>query len=104
MKELPWKKVLLITYIFNASFREKYWPKLAEVILILKPGKYIVSPNERTFLIAKILKKLLTQRIKTEPHTDEWKPLHQLGVRKYKCKKTSVKSSNGFSMLFYEII
>ena len=42
LKELPQKSMILLTYLFNAIIRYQYWPhkiKLAEIILIPKPGK-----------------------------------------------------------------
>jgi hypothetical protein len=42
LKELPHKGMILITYFFNVILRHQYWPrvlKLAEIILIPKPGK-----------------------------------------------------------------
>jgi hypothetical protein len=43
MKELPKKRLVVVTNIFNAMLRISYWPKqlkTAEISLIPKPGKY----------------------------------------------------------------
>jgi hypothetical protein len=42
LKELPQKGFILLAHLFNAILRHQYWPhklKLAEIILIPKPGK-----------------------------------------------------------------
>jgi hypothetical protein len=45
LKELSRKGLVLLTYIFNAILKQKYWPsrlKTGEIIMIPKPGK---KPN-----------------------------------------------------------
>lgn len=89
LKELPRKGIVLITYLFNAILRLQYWPtelKTAEIILIQKPGK---NPNNVSSyrpisllsIIAKLLERLLLQRINTDPSTETWIPSHQFGFR-----------------------
>ena len=42
LKELPSKGIVFLAYLFNAILRHQHWPhqvKLAEIILIPKPGK-----------------------------------------------------------------
>jgi hypothetical protein len=87
--ELLRKAVLLITFIINAIFRTKYWPKqlkTAEIILIHKTGKdptkvEFYGPISLLPIIAKLLEKLLIQGINNDPNTVEWIPRHQFGFR-----------------------
>ncbi|PNF38441.1 hypothetical protein B7P43_G04015 [Cryptotermes secundus] len=83
------KGLVLLTYIFNAILKHKYWPsqlKTAEIILILKPGK---NPNSVSSyrpisllpIISKLLERLLLKRIRSDPNTEEWIPSHQFGFR-----------------------
>jgi hypothetical protein len=76
IKELPQKAVRLLTFIVNAIIlRKNYWPKqlkTAEIILIHKPGKdptKVESYRSISLLpiMAKLLEKLLMQKIKNEP-------------------------------------
>jgi len=71
-KELPKKGIVMLTYLFNASFRLKYVPscfKVAEIIMIKKPDK---PPNEvKSYrpisllpLISKLFEKLFLKRLK----------------------------------------
>jgi hypothetical protein len=73
------KGLVLLTYIFNAIIKQKYWPsqlKTAETIMILKPGK---NPNNVSSyrpisllcIISKLLEKLLIIRIRSDPNTEE---------------------------------
>jgi hypothetical protein len=50
LKEMPRKGLVLLTYIFNAILKQKYWLsqlKTAEIIMIPKPGKTLTvcHPN-----------------------------------------------------------
>jgi hypothetical protein len=89
LKEMSRKGLVLLTYIFNAIIKYKYWPqqlKIAEIILILKPGKNPTSvssyrPISLLPIISKILERLLQRRIRTDPNTKEWIPAHQFGFR-----------------------
>jgi len=66
LKDLPWKDVLLLTYSFNVILRHQHWPrklKLAEIILIPKPGKgpkevKSYHPMSLLPLITKLLEKI----------------------------------------------
>jgi hypothetical protein len=89
MKELPKKRLVMLTYIFNAMLGISYWPKqleTAEIILILKPGK---DPKELTSYcstsllskVDKIFEKLLLQRINMDVKPDDRMPPHQFGFR-----------------------
>jgi hypothetical protein len=89
MKELPKKRLVMVTNIFNAMLRISYWPKqlkTAEIILIPKPGK---DPKELTSYcpisllstVNNIFEKLLLRRINTDLKPDDWMPPHQFGFR-----------------------
>ena len=86
LKELPHKGIVMLTYIFNAILRLQYWPKqmkIAEIILIPKPGK---NPNDvssyRPISLLSTLSKLLEKLMlpKLEPLLDTI-PQHQFGFR-----------------------
>ena len=91
LKELPHKGILLLTHLFNAILRLHYWPlslKVAEIILIPKPGK---DPTEVTSYrplsllptLAKLLeKKLILCRIDPDHTAKDWIPHHQFGFRR----------------------
>lgn len=89
LKELPDKAVKKILHIINAAFRLKYVPrqwKVAEVIMILKPGKMAYDkksyrPISLLPTISKLFEKLLLKRLK--PIIEERKliPDHQFGFR-----------------------
>jgi hypothetical protein len=89
LKETSRKFLLMLTYIFNAILKQKYWPsklKTAEIIMIPKPGK---NPNNVSSyrpisllpIISKLLEKLLLKRIRSHPNTEEWIASHQFGFR-----------------------
>jgi hypothetical protein len=89
LKEMSRKGLVLLTYIFNAIFIQKYWPsqiQTAEIIVIPKPGK---NPNNVSSygpisllpIISKLLEKLLLKRTRSDPNTEEWIPSHQFGFR-----------------------
>jgi hypothetical protein len=90
LKELPQKGMILLTYLFNAIFRHHYWPhklKLAEIILIPKPGKdpkdvKSYRPISLLPIIAKLLEKLILRRIVPDFSTSDWIPHHQFGFRR----------------------
>jgi hypothetical protein len=89
LKEMPRKGLVFLTYIFNAIIKQHYWPKqlkLADIILIPKPGKNPTSvasyrPISLLPIIAKLLERLLLKRIRNDPRTEEWIPSHQFGFR-----------------------
>lgn len=86
LKELPKKAIVMLTYIFNAILRLQYWPqqfKIAEIILIAKPGKnpnHVSSYRPISLLstISKVLEKLLLCRINLLLDVI---PDHQFGFR-----------------------
>lgn len=89
MKNLPKKAIVKLTYIVNAAFRLKYVPsiwKVAEVLMILKPGK---PPNEvKSYrpisllpVISKLFEKLLLKRLKSIIDKKKLIPVHQFGFR-----------------------
>jgi hypothetical protein len=89
VKKLPKKGILLLTYIFNAILRLKYWVKqlkTAEIILIPKDGKDPTEPSSYRpiillSVIAKLYERLLQDRLNNDPLSVEWIPLHQFGFR-----------------------
>ena len=90
LKELPPEGMVLLTYLFNAILRHQYWPnklKLAEIILIPKPGKdpkevKSYRPISLLPIIAKLLEKLILRRIYPDFTTSDWIPHHQFGFRR----------------------
>jgi hypothetical protein len=86
LKELPQKGMILLTYLCNALLRHHYWPykiKLADIILIPKPGKdpkdvQSYRPVSLLLIIAKLLEKLILPRIDPDFSTSGWIPQHQL--------------------------
>jgi exonuclease III len=91
LKELPEMGTRYITQIFNAILRTGYFPdqwKVAQVILILKPGKPPEDPKSYRPIsllpvLSKVFEKLLLARLR--PHLDENKliPDHQFGFRQH---------------------
>ena len=79
LKELPRKGTVLITHTFNSIFRESHWPeqlKTAEISLIPKPSKDLNNvesyrPISIFPIIAKVLNRLLIERMKRDPNTNE---------------------------------
>ena len=84
LKELPPKGTILLI------LRHQYWPhklKLAEIILIPKPGKdpKEVKSNRRINLlpvIAKLFEKMILHSIDLDFSTSDWIPHHQFGFRR----------------------
>jgi hypothetical protein len=89
MKELPKKGLVVLTYIFNAMLRLSFWLKkikIAEIILISKPGKdpkelKSYRPISLQYTVNKIFEKLLQRRLNTDLKPDDWMPPHQFGFR-----------------------
>lgn len=87
LKHLPKKGVLLIVAIFNACLRISFFPsqwKIAQVVMILKPGKppHEVSsyrPISLLPVIGKLLEKVILNRMRE--HLGEIIPKHQFGFR-----------------------
>lgn len=85
LKELSKKGIVLLAYIFNASFRLEHVPgcfKTAQIIMLLKPGKpaeEVTSYRPISLLptISKLYEKLLLKRLKPLTHI----PHHQFGFR-----------------------
>lgn len=89
LKQLPRKAIVKITYLFNASFRLKYVPKMwkiAEVLMLPKPGK---PPHEVTSyrpisllpVLSKLYEKILLKRIRPIIERNNIIPTHQFGFR-----------------------
>lgn len=89
LKQLTRKALVKLTNLINATFRLKYVPrfwKVAEVIMILKPGK---EPHEITSyrpisllpIMAKLFERLLYKRLKPIIELRNIIPSHQFGFR-----------------------
>lgn len=89
LKALPDNGIRKLLYIINASLRLQYVPsqwKVAEVIMILKPGK---KPNDKKSYrpisllptIAKVFEKLLLKRLNVIIEDRNLIPTHQFGFR-----------------------
>lgn len=89
LRNLPKKAVIKLTNLINAAFRLKYVPslwKMAEVIMIVKPGKppQEVSSYRPILLlsvISKLFEKLLLKRLKPIIEEKKLIPTHQFGFR-----------------------
>jgi hypothetical protein len=90
LKNLTHKGLNILTQIYNAIIRLEYFPcqwKVAQIVMILKPGK---NPAEVTSyrpisllpVLAKVLERILLNRL--QPLIDEQRliPSHQFGFRK----------------------
>ena len=89
LKELPEKGIKNLLYIINASLRLKYVPsqwKVAEVLMILKPGK---QPNDKKSYrpisllttMSKVFEKLFLKRLNPVLEERHLIPTHQFGFR-----------------------
>jgi hypothetical protein len=89
LKKLPRKAIIKITHIINAAFRMRYIPgiwKIAEVLMILMPGK---SPNKVDSyrpisllpIMSKLFEKLLLIRLKSVITKKKLIQNHQFGFR-----------------------
>lgn len=89
LKELPYKAVTILTYIYNAILRCNHFPlqwKVAQVKLILKPGKppEAVSsyrPISLLPVLSKLLENIILQRLKPIINERKLIPDHQFGFR-----------------------
>lgn len=89
LKELPKKGLVKLLHIFNAILRLNYWPKplkIGQIIMILKPGKNQTDvssyrPISLISTIAKLLERLILNKINTELNPQNWLPSHQFGFR-----------------------
>lgn len=89
LKQLPKKGIVKLTYLFNAAARLKYVPyiwKVAEVIMILKPGKppngvKSYRPISLLPIISKLFEKLVLTRLKPIIERKRLIPNHQFGFR-----------------------
>lgn len=89
LKQLPHIAIARLTYLINSSFALKYVPsywKVAEVIMINKPGKpaHEISsyrPISLLPILSKILERLLLQRLKLIIERLKLIPSHQFGFR-----------------------
>jgi hypothetical protein len=90
LQQLPRKGQIKHLYMFNAMLRLDYWPcplKTTKIIMILKPGK---TPADVTLYrlisllptIAKVLEKLILNKINQEPNPQTWIADHQFGFRR----------------------
>jgi len=89
LKQLTSKAIGWLTNIFNACFALKYVPtcwKVAEVVMISKPGKPLheassYRPISLLPTISKVFEKLLLVRLKSIIERNNLIPLHQFGFR-----------------------
>lgn len=89
LKELPEKGIRYITQIFNAVLRTGYFPdqwKVAQVILIPKPGKPPEDPKSYRPIsllpvLSKVFEKLLLARLRSLLADNNLIPDHQFGFR-----------------------
>lgn len=89
LKQLPRKAVVKLTNIINAAFRLKCVPnlwKIAEVIMIPKPGKPLhettsYRPISLLPIMSKLFEKLLLTRLKPIIERKNLIPDHQFGFR-----------------------
>jgi hypothetical protein len=89
IKQLPRKAIVKLTNIINAAFRLKYVPKLwkvAEVIMIPKPGKppHLITsyrPISLLPILSKLFEKLLLKRLNQIIEEQNLIPDHQFGFR-----------------------
>jgi hypothetical protein len=85
---LPVIGIKYLTQLFNAVLLKGYFPaqwKIAQIIIILKPGK---PPNELTYrpvsllpTVSKVFEKLLLKRSLPVVENDRLIPNHQFGYR-----------------------
>jgi hypothetical protein len=89
LQELSQKGLRAITQIYNAILRTEYFPcqwKVGQIIMIPKPGK---NPDDITSyrpisllpILAKILEKILLQRLTPIIEKSKLIPSHQFGFR-----------------------
>lgn len=89
LRELPIRAIALITVIFNAILRLGYYPpqwKLAQIILIPKPGKppceaESYRPISLLPVISKVFEKLLLKRLRPIILKNNLIPPHQFGFQ-----------------------
>lgn len=89
LRHLPHNVILKITQIINASFKMQYVPsfwKVAEVIMIPKPGKPLTDvksyrPISLLPILSKLYEKILLDRIKPIIEDNRIVPKHQFGFR-----------------------
>lgn len=89
LKELPKKGMRLIALLYNAVLRLGYFPdqwKIAQIILILKPGKDPVEPKSYRPIsllpvLSKVFEKLLLKRLQPVLTSKQLIPEHQFGFR-----------------------
>lgn len=87
LKKLPYKAVMKLVHIFNASLRFEFFPgqwKIAQIIMIPKPGKPLEQPNSYRPIsllpvIGKLFERILLNRMKV--HLNTILPQHQFGFR-----------------------
>lgn len=89
LKNLPRKAIVLLTTILNRILEIGYYPmqwKLAQVIMVLKPGKpptncESYSPINLLPIMSKLFEKLLLKRLEETTPLKEHVPDHQFGFR-----------------------
>uniref|UniRef100_A0A0A9YSX4 Putative RNA-directed DNA polymerase from transposon X-element n=2 Tax=Lygus hesperus TaxID=30085 RepID=A0A0A9YSX4_LYGHE len=89
LKQLPRKVLVKVTKIINAAFKLRYVPqlwKLAEVIMVPKPGKPVEEltsyrPISLLPVLSKLFEKLLHKRLMKIVEDRNLVPAHQFGFR-----------------------
>lgn len=87
--ELPWKCIMLLTFITNAILRTNYFPnswKVAQIIMIPKPGKKpeevnSYRPISLLPILSKVFEKIYVKKLKEVIDTKKLIPEHQFGFR-----------------------
>lgn len=83
------KRIVILTYLINVAFRLRRIPdawKMAEVIMIPKPGKSLnetasYRPISLLPIVSKLFEKLLLKRLKPIIEIKNLIPAHQFGFR-----------------------
>jgi hypothetical protein len=89
LRQLPYKSILYLTYIFNAILRTSHYPiqwKFSIVVLFHKPGKphhlpTSYRPISLLSLLSKLFEKLLMPRLREHLTIAQTIPSHQFGFR-----------------------
>jgi hypothetical protein len=79
LKELPQKRIVLLTYIFNGIIRTSYWHEQFKISQIITIVSY--RPTSLLSVLSKVFEKLILRRINKDLGPDEWISHHQFGFR-----------------------
>ena len=89
LQELPRKGLVMLTYLYNAVLRLRYFPKMwkrAKIIMIPKPDKALEEPSSFRPIsllpvMSKLFEKLYIQRLMKTVDDKDLIPNHQFGFR-----------------------